>query len=210
MKTNILFLLLLAVSFKINAQSQAETYIKEAQTYLAQKDYKQAQLSLQDAINDINNILAAQIAESLPSEINGLKATGDNNVNTAGMGMLGGGMTISKTYSNPSKKENEADVQIIANSPLLSMMNMYMNNPAMMGQGAKSVRVGTRRAVLKTEMQDYYDDNGSSKSIRSTELQIPLTQTLITINLKGFASEADELAFANKLDVEKIRVALGE
>ena len=80
----------------------------------------------------------------------------------------------------------------------------------MMGQGAKSVRVGTRRAVLKSEMQDYYDDNGSSKSIRSTELQIPLTQTLITINLKGFATEADELAFANKLDVEKIRVALGE
>jgi hypothetical protein len=210
MKTNILFLLMMVFSFNLMAQSQAETYIIEAQGYLAQKDYKQAQLSLQDAINDINNILAAQIAESLPNEINGLRATGDNNVNTAGMGMLGGGMTISKTYSNPSKKENEADVQIIANSPLLSMMNMYMNNPAMMGQGAKSVRVGTRRAVLKTEMQDYYDDNGSSKSIRSTELQIPLTQTLITINLKGFASEADELAFANKLDVEKIRVALGE
>lgn len=210
MKTNILFLLLLVLSVNLMAQSQAETYIKEAQDYLAQKDYKQAQLSLQDAINDINNILAAQIAESLPNEINGLKATGDNNVNTAGMGMLGGGMTISKTYRNESKKENEADVQIIANSPLLSMMNMYMNNPAMMGQGAKSVRVGTRRAVLKSEMQDYYDDNGSSKSIRSTELQIPLTQTLITINLKGFATEADELAFANKLDVEKIRVALGE
>ena len=167
MKTNILFLLLLVLSVNLMAQSQAETYIKEAQDYLAQKDYKQAQLSLQDAINDINNILAAQIAESLPNEINGLKATGDNNVNTAGMGMLGGGMTISKTYRNESKKENEADVQIIANSPLLSMMNMYMNNPAMMGQGAKSVRVGTRRAVLKSEMQDYYDDNGSSKSIHT-------------------------------------------
>ena len=104
MKTNILFLLLLVLSVNLMAQSQAETYIKEAQDYLAQKDYKQAQLSLQDAINDINNILAAQIAESLPNEINGLKATGDNNVNTAGMGMLGGGMTISKTYRNESKK----------------------------------------------------------------------------------------------------------
>lgn len=210
MKTNILLLLLLVLSFNLMAQSQAETYIKEAQAYLAQKDYKQAQLSLQDAINDLNNILATQISESLPNEINGLKASGDNNVNTAGMGMLGGGMTILKSYRNESRKENEADVQIIANSPMLSMMNMYMNNPAMMGQGAKSVRVGTRRAVLKTEMQDYYDDNGNSKSIRSTELQIPLTQTLITINLKGFATEADELAFANKLDVEKLRVALGE
>ena len=205
MKANIFILFILACSINAIGQSQADTYIREAQAYLAQKDYKQAQLSLQDAINDINNILAAQISESLPNEING-----DNNINTAGLGILGGGMSISKNYRNESKEENETDVQIIANSPMLSMMNMYMNNPGMMGQGAKSVRVGTRRAVLKTEMQDYYGGSGQSKQIRSTELQIPLTQTLITINLKGFASEADELAFANKIDVEKLRVALGE
>jgi hypothetical protein len=53
-------------------------------------------------------------------------------------------------------------------------------------------------------MDDYYDDNGSSKKIRSSELQIPLNQTLITINLKGFATEAEELAFANKLDIDKL------
>ncbi|MBK9984839.1 MAG: hypothetical protein IPP15_21160 [Saprospiraceae bacterium] len=40
--------------------------------------------------------------------------------------------------------------------------------------------------------------------------QIPLTQTLITINLKGFATEADELPCAAKLDIEKLRVSLGE
>ncbi len=210
MKTFILILIAFVFSLNISAQSQAETFIKEAQTYLAQKDYKQAQLSLQDAINDINNVLAGQIAESLPAEINGLKASGDNKVNTASMGMMGGGMQITKTYNNPSKKENEAEVQIMANSPMLSAMNMYMTNPAMMGQGYKSVRIGTRRAILKNEMTDFYGDSGTSKKIRSTELQIPLTQTLITINLKGFATEADELAFAGKLDIEKLRVALGE
>ncbi len=210
MKTNILILFFLAINFHAMSQSQAETYIKEAQAFLAQKDYKQAQLSLQDAINDINNVLAGQIAESLPNEINGLKASGENNVNTAGMGILGGGMQISKSYRNEAKKENEADVQIIANSPMLSAMSMYLNNPGMMGQGYKSIRVGNRRAILKSEVQDYYGDNGGSKEIRSTEIQIPLTQTLITLNLRGFASEADELAFANKLDIEKLRVALGE
>ncbi|MEP6795040.1 MAG: hypothetical protein ABJB16_11985 [Saprospiraceae bacterium] len=210
MKTLFLILISSVFSLNISAQSQAETFIKEAQTYLAQKDYKQAQLSLQDAISDINTILANQIAESLPAEINGLKATGDNNVNTAAMGMMGGGLQITKTYNHPTKKENEAEVQIMANSPMLSAMNMYMTNPAMMGQGYKSVRIGTRRAILKNEMTDFYDDSGASKQIRSTELQIPLTQTLITINLKGFATEADELAFAGKLDIEKLRVALGE
>jgi len=199
-----------ALSLQLFSQGQAETYIEEAKNYLAQKDYKQAQLSLMDAINDLNAIIAQQIAESLPAEINGLRANGNSNANANAMGMLGGGMTISKSYENPTKKENTADVSIIANSPMMATMNMYMNNPAMLGQGYKSVRIGTRRAILKSEMEDFYDDNGGSKSIRSSELQVPLTQTLITINLKGFATEADEIAFANKLDIEKLRVALGE
>jgi hypothetical protein len=211
MKASILILFSMVMSLQLMSQSQAETYINEAKTYLAQKEYKQAQLSLQDAINDINTILAQQIAESFPTEINGLKVVPDNNnVNSGALSAFGGGMTISKSYRNAAKKENEAEVQIIANSPMMSAMSMYMNNPAMMGQGYKSIRLGTRRGILKSEMQDFYDDNGSSKQIRSTEVQVPLTQTLITINLKGFATEADELAFVTKLDIEKLRVALGE
>src|SRR6187399_2412136 len=115
MKTNILILILFSLSIKAIGQGQADTYIKEAQAYLAKKEYKQAQLSLQDAINDLNNILSQQIAESLPLEINGLKASGDSDVNPGAMGMMGGGMMISKRYVNPSKKENDADVQIISN-----------------------------------------------------------------------------------------------
>jgi len=210
MKATLLSIFLLAISFDAISQTQAETYLQEAQTFLEQKEYRQAQMSMMDAINEINLILAQQIGESLPDEINGLKASGEDNVNTAALGIMGGGMQISKTYRNESKKENEADVQIIANSPMLTMMNMYLTNPSMMGQGAKSVKVGTTRAVLKSEMQDYYGSTGGSKQIRSTELQIPLSQTLITINLRGFASEVEELAFANKLDIAKLKIALGE
>lgn len=203
-------MLLCLVTVTGYSQSQADAFIKEAQGYLAQKEYKQALLSLQDAINDINNLVAVQIAESLPAEINGLKAEGQGEVNNAAMGMIGGGMQITKRYQNATKKENDAEVMIMANSPMMATMNMYLGNPTMLGQGYKSVRLGTRRAILKTEMSDYYDDNGSSRQIRDSELQIPLTQTLITINMRGFATEADELAFANKLDIEKLRLALGE
>ena len=210
MKAILLFALISFASLNLSAQSQAETYIKEAQDFLAQKNYKQAQMSLQDAINDLSLILATQIAESLPDEVNGLKSTGDESADAGAMGMMGGGMTIQKNYAHPTKRENTVELMIIANSPMMAAMNMYINNPAMLGQGYKSVRVGSRRAILKNEMEDFYDDNGTSKQIRSTELQIPLSQTLITINMKGFATEAEELAFANKLDIEKLRIALGE
>jgi len=204
MKKCTIALIFTCVSLHAFAQSQAEAYIKEAQEFLAKKDYKQAQLSLQDAINDINNLLAKQVADLFPAEINGLKADGDATTNSAGMGMLGGGMQIEKKYRNDAKKQ-EADVQIIANSPMLANLNMFLTNPAMMGQEYKSVRVGTNRAILKSSMED--GDGG--KKIRATEIQLPLGQTLITIHTNGLASEQEELAFANKLDLEKIKAALG-
>lgn len=211
MKANLLLLAATLISLKVAGQSQAETFIKEAQDFLAKKEYKQAQLSLQDAINDINTMLAQDIAKTLPAEINGLKSEGDGDVNTGAMGMVGGGISITKKYRNETNKSNDAEVQILANSPLLSTMNMYLNNPGMMGQDYKSVRVGgTQRAILKTEMQDSYDDSGASKKIRSTEIQIPLSSTLITLHLNGFATEQDELAFAAKLDLTKLKAALGE
>ncbi len=196
--------------FRALGQGQIETFIAEAQGFIAQKEYKQAQLSLQDAINEINNLVAEQVAEALPDEINGLTSDGEETSGTGMMGMMGGGMQITKSYQNPQKQENNAEVTILANSPMLSAMNMYLSNPSMMGSEYKSVRVGTRRAILKSEMEDYYDDNGNSKQIRSSELQIPLTQTMITINARGFMTEKDELDFALKLDIDTWKTLLGE
>jgi hypothetical protein len=209
MKTKIVLLLFILISTRIICQDQIQNFIKEAQGFYAQKNYKQAQLSLQDAVNELNKLISNQIVDLFPAEINGLKAV-DGSSNTSAMGMMGGGMQITKKYENPTKKENEAEVQMIANSPTMGAMGMYLNNPSMMGPDFKSVRVGTQRAILKSEMIDFYDDNGNSKKIRSTQILIPLSQTLLTVNAKGFATEQDELAFANKLDLPKIKTALGE
>jgi hypothetical protein len=206
MKKMIFFIFAALIGLSVSGQSQAETFIKEAQDFIAKKDYKQAQLSLQDAINDINAMIAKQVAESLPAEINGLKAKGEGEITAGGLGMLGGGMQITKKYSNETKPENEAEVQIVANSPLMASMNMYLTNPNMLGPGYKSVRIGSTRAIAKTDLRD----SEAAAKTRSTEIQIPLGQTMVTINANGFATEQDELAFANKLDLEKIRTVLGE
>ena len=58
MKSILVSIVCMLAGFGVNAQSQAEAFIKEAQQFLAAKNYQQAQLSLQDAINDINNIIA--------------------------------------------------------------------------------------------------------------------------------------------------------
>ena len=208
MKTTILLILFCAMGLQLHSQDDVQRTIKEAQDFYAQQKFKEATLSLQDAINLINGLMTLILTEMLPADINGLRAVVGGTEST-GMGAMGGSH-ISKRYEHPSKKENNADVQIIANSPMMSSMSMFLNNPSMMGQGAKSVRVGTQRAILKSEMEDYYDENDNSKKIRSTQIQIPWSQTLITIMVKGCATEQEELAFANKLDIAKIKAAVGE
>lgn len=191
-------------------QENIQRFITEAQELLARKEYKQAQLSLQDAINEIDNLLAMQVTEALPGEINGLVSEGGETTGAGVMGMMGGGKQINKRYQHTTKPENSAEVVILANAPILNAMNMYLTNPSMLGPEYKSVRVGSRRAILKSEMEEYSDDAGKTKSIRSTEIQIPLGQTLITLNARGFASEQEELAFATKLDIDKLKTLLGE
>jgi hypothetical protein len=210
MKSIIVFALTAMVCLQGSAQEdQIDAFITEAKDYLAQKQYRQAQLSLQDAVHEIDNLIAIQVGETLPAEINGLQAEGDASVNTGMMGMLGGGFQIMKRYANPAKPENTAEVTLLANAPQLATMNMFISNPGMMGEGYKSARLGTRRAIFKSEMQDYYDDNGNSKQIRSTEIQLPFGQTLVTWNLLGFASEQEEIAFASKPPYDEIEEMLG-
>ena len=199
MKSFLSVIIVCLLSLSLAAQNQADTYIKEAQTFLANKQYKDAQLSLQDAVNQINLLIAEQVVAAMPDEINGLKAETGNQSSTTGM--FGGGIQISKSYNNTTDEGNDADVNIIANSPMLTAMSMYISNPTMLGPDYKSVRIGTQRAILKSEMDG---DN------RSTEIQIPLSTTLITIEMKGFASEPAELDFVNKLGIDKVKVALGE
>lgn len=208
MKIKFVLVFFSLVCYKVYSQDPVQNFLKEASDFYGQKNYKQAQMSLQDAINELNKLMSEQVGNLLPTEINGLKEVAGGSSNTA-LGAMGGNQ-ISKQYKNPALEENEAEIQILTNSPMMSAMNMYLSNPALMGEGAKSVRVGSQRAILKTEMTDYYGNSDVSKKIRSTQIQIPLSQTLITIQAKGFANEQAELAFAAKLDFVKIKQAVGE
>ncbi|MBK8512513.1 MAG: hypothetical protein IPL56_09760 [Saprospiraceae bacterium] len=211
MKKSIFIFYLMLMASSVYTQNQIDAFIKEAQGYIAQKNYKQAQMSLQDAIAEINNIFAKQLVESLPAEVNGLKADdGEVNVNTAAMGVMGGGIQITKTYRHPTKKENEVELDMLTNSPMLNAMNMFLTNPGMLGQGQKSIRVGSRRAIIKSDQEDYTDEKGITRPIQVSEIQIPLSQTLVTFKTRGFATEQDAISFAAKFDLDKIKTLLGE
>lgn len=202
---------LVAMSITLFGQGQAETYINEALNHVKAKDYKAAQLSLQDAINEINSYIAQEVLTQLPMEINGYKAqTDDDQSNSAGMAFMGGGTTITRTYSGATNKDN-VEINIMANSPLVSSMTALMGNPMMMnGANQKTIRIGSRRAILNKKTDTEYDENENEKQVTNFELQVILGQTLVTVKGEGFANEQAFTAFYQKIDFEKIAKTLGE
>lgn len=211
MKKLLLSAVLGMFSMSLFAQGQAETYINEALNNVKAKQYKAAQLSLQDAINEINSYIAQEVLAQLPAEIDGLKAQiSDDQSNSAAMAFMGGGTTITRKYEGADSRKN-AEVSIVANSPLVGTMTALMGNPMMSNSAnQKSIRVGTRRGILKKDINTEYDDNGTEKQVTNYELQVILGQTLVTVKGQGFETEQAFTAFYQKIDFEKIAKTLGE
>ncbi len=211
MKKLLLSAVLGMFSMSLFAQGQAETYINEALNNVKAKQYKAAQLSLQDAINEINSYIAQEVLAQLPAEIDGLKAQiSDDQSNSAAMAFMGGGTTITRKYEGADSRKN-AEVSIVANSPLVGTMTALMGNPMMSNSAnQKSIRVGTRRGILKKDINTEYDDNGAEKQVTNYELQVILGQTLVTVKGQGFETEQAFTTFYQKIDFEKIAKTLGE
>jgi hypothetical protein len=203
MKKYILFILNILLFGTMTAQTEIEKSITEAQGYLKTKNYKDAQIALQQAISQIYEMLGKDLLASLPVDLNDMKATIDEDVNnTAGMGMMGGGFTVSRNYYQTANTETSLKVNVVANSPMISSISMMINNPMLLGSNpdaGKSIKVGTRRSLFKPNAKE-----------KSYELTVPLVNSLVTFNGSNIKDEATFLALVNKLDVEKIAKVLSE
>ena len=184
------------------AQQTAEDFINEATTALKAKNYKDASTSLQFAITEINKLMVSSIGDKLPADINGFKMEklNDDNAGTAGMSMMGGGLSISRKYTSSTDNSNYFEMNIVGNSPMIQSVSMMLNNPMFMaaaGANTKVLKLGSRKGLMKKESNDY-------------DLQVPLNASLISIKGYGFKTDADFIATVNKIPFDDISKALGE
>lgn len=192
----------LVLCLSVNAQSvkteDVQKSINDASAALKIKNYKETNLSLQQALSDLNLLLGNELLLTMPETVLTYKADKANdNVSNGGMA-FGGGTTIERNYKG-SDEGKSFKVQIVSNSPLMATLNMYLSNPmyANSGEGQSVVKIGMRRGMLKF-------NEGSG------ELQLSLGQSLLTLSFNGIASKTDVTAFAEKLELEKIAKFLGE
>ncbi len=145
-----LFTVLVAAAFLLPSAAfadEVEDSINEALKLYKEGKYTEASISLQLAVNAINEKKGGAISSALPDKIGDWKG-GEVNQSNA-LAVIGGGATIERKYS---KAGRDATITIIADSPMISQVVGLMANPAIAGlAGLKMKKAGDNTVTIQKD-----------------------------------------------------------
>ena len=167
--------------------------ISTAKTAYSSGKLEDAHFALLQAMQEIDIIIGKQVLSLLPQKMDAFTAnTKDDNV-TSNVGFIG--TTIHRTYG----QNDNVDLSVIGNSPLVATLNTFLNTPligGMMSNGNnKIVKVqGYKGQLQKT-------DNGNGQT--DYTLQIPLGNSLVTFTAKN-TTDSQITAWANSIPFQQV------
>jgi hypothetical protein len=169
------------------------TDIANAKTAYASGKLEDAHFALQQAMQEIDIIIGKEVIALLPAKMDNFAAnTKDDNIMN-NVGYMGS--TIHRSWG----QNNDVDLSIIGNSPLIQTLNTFLNTPVlggMMSNGNnKIIKVQGYKAQLIKE------DNGSGQT--NYTIQIPLGSSLITFVAKN-TTDTQITTWANTLPLQQI------
>lgn len=188
---SVCFLALATISF---AQEDFKTYMATAKTSYATGKLEDAHFALQQAMQELDIIIGKEVLKLLPAKLDSLSMNPKDDHVTANAGFVGA--TIHRSYG----AQNNAQVEIINNSPLIGTLNTFLNSALLGGmmrdENTKVVKVQGYKARLEKQ-----GDNENGKP--NYNLQIPFNSALMTVTVNG-ASESEVLAMANTMPLQNI------
>ena len=194
MKRIIIILFTVFSAMNVLAQDFAKDMATAKTAYDAGK-LEETHFALQQAMQEIDLIVGKEVLKLLPPKMDSLPInTKDDNV-SANAGFVG--TTIHRSYGKFSKK---ADLSIISNSPMVSMLNTFLNSPMLGGMAGdantKTVKVHGYKARLERKP-------GSTEDKNDYELQVPLGSSLITFAVDD-CTDTEIMAMANTIPLPAI------
>ena len=193
---SIVFIFSLLINFAI-AQNAADQ-IKKAGDELTKKNYKGAQKNLMDAMASINKLMAKEILDSLPKKIDNLKMM-DGMDQQNSTSNFNSGFSVNRTFNDDNG--HSLNITIIENSPITLSVKMMLKDSTLLPPNSE---------------QKIFYLNGFktlkhfSKDDMMCNYQIALDSSIIMISLDGYDDETACDVIAQKINLLKIRSALGE
>jgi hypothetical protein len=156
---------------------------------------EEAHFALEQAMQEVDLIIGQEVLKLLPPKMDTMAVNAKDDNVASNVGFVGA--SIHRSYGVGPRK---ADLNIISNSPMIAMMNSFLNSPllgGMMSDGkTKKVKVQGYKARL--EKQD-----GSAEGKNNYEMMIPLGSALITFKVDA-CTDAQIMEMANTIPLEQI------
>jgi hypothetical protein len=191
MKYLSIFLFILYVQYSSGQNFTAD--IQNAKTAYAAGKLEDSHFALLQAMQEIDLIIGKEVLKLMPSKMDTYTVNAKDDNVASNVGFVG--TTIHRSYG----PENNVDLSIIGNSPLVSTLNAFLNTPllgGMMSNGNnKIVKVQGYKGQLTKS------DNGNGQTNYS--LQIPLGNSLITFEGKN-TTDSQVLDWANSIPFKNI------
>jgi len=168
---------------------------------VAREAYEAGNLSqsvdeLNYAISQIQEKLNSSYVKLLPEPLEGWTASEATSA-TGGLAALGGGTTMTRSYS--SSDGGSVEIQVIANSPLIQGMSMMLSNPMLMQMDPS------------TKPYRYKGSKGMIKhAAGSSDYQISLmvgNSIMVQVEGSGLASKEPVIAYLKAMDLKAIKEA---
>ncbi|MDH5399013.1 MAG: hypothetical protein OEX02_12760 [Cyclobacteriaceae bacterium] len=190
MKRPVYIIILLLLSWTARTQNVA-TNISDAKSAYSNGNYEDARFALQQALNELDRILAGEIMKLLPDQTGGLSVNSEKDeVTTAG----GTGIFVSRYFGE--EENTYAKVDIVDNSPMVSMVSAFINNPMMSAMGSTSGQKMIKVHGYKGMIQQDADEIEYS-------IMVPFGDSMFTFET-NVKDEALALEMAHAIPLDKI------
>ena len=180
------------------AQDKVEENLSTAKSAYQDKNYEDARFALQQTLAELDIVIGKEILKKLPTELEDFSSNPDEDeVMGNAMGITG--LNVNRTYSAAGNDQNFVDLTIINNSPMLAGLTSFLTNPLFMNsadESQKSVKIQSYKGILQK--------GENSDQTPTYDLQIPIAQSLMTMNFNGFDDEEEVLRLANLVDLREI------
>jgi len=160
------------------------TAIQEAQKAYEAGDAGTARTALEEALQLLAQRAASGLAAALPAPLPGWTAD-EAQSTAAAAGFAGLGVQASRSYRN--RQDQQVDIRITADSPMIAQIAMVLNNPAMAGAMGRLIRVNQQRAVQTSD----------------GEIQM-LVGNRFLVTVSGDAPNELKMAYARAVDLSRL------
>ena len=190
---NTAVLILLLFPWQVMAQDVPGQLNQAASAY-GTGDLQGTRTALQEALNEINQVIGKEILDLLPATLAGMeKVAAQDNVTGANLGFAG--LFVSRFYGSTDKN---ASIELVSDSPLMAGINALLSLPVFLNKDPNQKRITVKgyKALLTRST----DEAGNV----SYDIQLPAGNSLLTFKCTGIPEENAVTGMINSLPLEEI------